>query len=69
MCTQVCDGLPEALPCPPGSSCQYLPPPNDTLGMCFRDCVGGACPDRIGASCEVLDPSWLDPSCLPPIIP
>ena len=69
MCTHVCDGLPEATACPSGSTCQYLPPPNDALGLCFRDCVGNACPDRPGAMCDVYDPSWLDPSCIPPIIP
>jgi hypothetical protein len=69
MCSHVCDGLPEATPCPLGSTCQYLPPPNDLVGMCFRDCAGGTCPDRAGAACDYYDPNWLDPSCIPPIIP
>jgi hypothetical protein len=69
MCTHVCDGLAEATACPSGSTCQYLPPPNDTLGLCFRDCNAGACPDRIGATCDLFDASWLDPSCIPPINP
>ncbi len=67
MCSHVCDGLTEASPCPSGSTCQYLAKPNDAIGMCFRDCVGGACPDRAGATCSALpNTSWPTPSCVPP---
>jgi hypothetical protein len=66
MCTRVCSGLPEATGCPAGSTCQFLPPPNQQIGLCFRDCVGGMCPDRSGALCNALDPSWIEPGCIPP---
>lgn len=66
MCTRVCAGLPEASACPAGSTCQMLPPPNQQLGFCYKECVGAMCPDRPGALCTALDSSWTMNGCIPP---
>jgi hypothetical protein len=61
MCTQVCSGLPEASPCEPGDICQPLA----GIGLCFKACTGGACPSRPNAICDLLDPAWVQPACIP----
>lgn len=61
VCTRVCAGLPEATACGGGETCQTFA----GIGLCFRDCAGGACPDRPDAMCGRLDPIWPTPSCVP----
>lgn len=61
MCTRVCSGLPESMLCSAGETCQLLA----GVGLCFRDCVAGACPTRANAVCGELDPTWMTPSCVP----
>lgn len=61
MCTSICSGLPEAAACEPGESCQMFA----GVGMCFKNCVNNACPDRAGAMCARLDQAWPNPSCIP----
>ena len=61
MCTRVCNGLPEATACDAGETCQNLA----GIGLCFKDCLGNACPDRNNAICGTLDPSWTVPGCVP----
>ena len=61
MCTRVCDVLPESTPCAPQETCQPLA----GVGMCFRNCAAGACPNRAGATCGRMDPNWTTESCYP----
>ncbi|MCB9651670.1 MAG: hypothetical protein H6730_34505 [Deltaproteobacteria bacterium] len=61
LCTQVCSGLPEADPCPGGTSCRDF----GGIGLCFVDCVNGACPNRTGAVCTSLAAGWPQPACVP----
>lgn len=61
MCGQVCAGLPEAVPCPAGSTCQ----PVASIGVCYPNCTAeGTCPRRSDAVCGMLD-GWMTPSCVP----
>jgi hypothetical protein len=60
MCTRICSGLPEAMPCGANETCQPLA----GVGLCFRNCVAGLCPNRANAMCFKLDPSWTTPSCI-----
>ncbi|MCK6546711.1 hypothetical protein L6R52_12745 [Myxococcota bacterium] len=60
MCTRVCSGLLESTPCEAGETCQDFA----GVGLCFRDCVNGTCPDRANAQCFALDATWADPSCI-----
>ena len=71
MCTRLCQGeaVDNPQPCSAGSTCQMLPAPNNALGLCFKDCTGGSCPNRPISSCTTLDPGWSAPGCIPPIIP
>ena len=61
MCTHVCSGLAEATPCGPNDACQDFA----GVGLCFARCQNGACPGRPSAICTALDPSWIDPGCVP----
>lgn len=61
LCSRVCTGLPEATPCGANELCL----PFAGVGMCFRACTNGACPNRPGAVCGILDPAWPTPACLP----
>ncbi len=61
MCTRVCSGLPEATACGTGETCSDF----GGIGMCFRDCTAGACPDRANALCTSLDVTWAQPGCVP----
>jgi len=61
MCSKVCSGLVEAMPCGAGETCQDFV----GIGLCFQDCASGLCPDRANAICTSLDPAWLAPSCVP----
>ena len=55
MCGRVCAGLPEAEPCPAGSTCQPLA----TIGVCYVDCTTeGTCPQRSG--CGLRNARRLD---------
>jgi hypothetical protein len=60
MCSRVCSGLPESQPCESGETCQDFA----GVGLCFKDCAGGACPARVDAVCSTLDVTWLTPSCI-----
>lgn len=60
MCTRACQGLPESTPCGPGETCQDFA----GVGLCFKDCVNDACPDRPTAQCLALDATWATPSCV-----
>jgi hypothetical protein len=61
LCTRVCSGLPEATACGAGETCSMF----GGVGFCFDNCTGGACPDRAGATCTSLDPTWSQPGCVP----
>lgn len=61
MCTRICSGLPEASPCGAGETCSDF----GGIGMCFRDCANGTCPDRPSALCAALDVTWTQPGCVP----
>ena len=61
LCTQVCRDLPEAAACPSGTSCLDFA----GIGLCFVDCVAGACPNRTGAACTSLASAWPQPACVP----
>ncbi|MFO0728474.1 MAG: hypothetical protein U1E65_32155 [Myxococcota bacterium] len=61
MCTHVCSGLAEATPCGPNDACQDFA----GVGLCFARCQNGACPGRPSAICTALDPSWIEPGCVP----
>jgi hypothetical protein len=57
MCTRDCS----LSSCASGESCQTLGP----YRVCFKDCVGGQCPNRPGASCTTASPTWPAPACVP----
>lgn len=61
MCTRICSGLPEATNCGAGETCSDF----GGIGMCFRNCVNGACPERPTSQCTSLDVTWAQPGCVP----
>jgi hypothetical protein len=61
LCTKICSGLPEALPCGLNETCHMFL----GVGMCFKDCVSSMCPNRTNAMCLELNPAWTQPACIP----
>ncbi len=60
MCTRVCEGLAEAIPCSADQTCQDLL----GIGLCYENCSGNACPNRADAVCGTY-PTWTIPGCIP----